>query len=105
MLEHDWANGTVTRAPARGGYGGGRGYNGCGGYQTSGYQKQKIQQLEQEVWELRSQTSEQVPEHVNTQSGSGNTRSQVSKVTIQEGSIMGGQSDQSRQRQRPRGCF
>ena len=109
MLENDQANGTVTPAPDRrgySGYSGGWGYSGCSGYQNGGYQKRKNQQLEQEVWELRSQASEQVTEHkhvldqvdTGSQSGRGDTRSRISQVTIQEGSIMSGRSDQTGQR-------
>lgn len=111
MLEHDWANGTVPQVPARGGYGGSRGYNsgGRGSYGSGqgGYSnKQKIQQLEQQVWDQQSQSqvyrqsqqSDQVPDQVDTgsQSKKGDTRSRISQVTIQEGSIMRGRSDQAR---------
>ena len=89
MLQTNWANGTVT--PGRG-HGGGRGYSGrgCGGGYSDN--KRKIQKLEQEVWELRSQASQQLPEHVDTQTGRGNpnARSSVSQVTNNEGSIIGG---------------
>ena len=96
MLREDQATETVTPGRGgRGGGGGGQGYSGRGGYQ-----KRKIEQLEQQVWELRSQASEQVPEHVDTQPGRGNTGSLVSQVTINEGSFIGGRSDQAKQRQR-----
>ena len=89
MLQKYRANGTVT--PGRG-HGGGRGCGGRGG--GGGYynNKRKIQKLEQEVWELRSQASQQVYEHVDTQPGRGNpnVRSSVSQVTNNEGSIIGG---------------
>ena len=51
MLENNPANGIVTPAPGHGGYGGGRGYgSGCGyGGGRGGYQKRKIEQLEQQV--------------------------------------------------------
>ena len=95
MLQNDRANGTVT--PGRG-HGGGRRYSGRGGGHSDN--KRKIQQLKQEVWELRSQSYHQVPEHVDTQPGRGNlnARSSVSQVTNNEGSIIGGRSYQSRQR-------
>ena len=48
IFKEDWVNGTVTP---------GRGY-GCRGGGYSG-DKRRIQQLEQEVWELRSQASQQ----------------------------------------------
>ena len=101
MLQNDRANGTVT--PGRG-HGGGRGYGGRGGGYSDN--KRKIQKLDQEVWELRSQASQQVTEHVDTQPGRGNTNaiSSVSQVTNNEGSIIGGRSDQARQRQ-PAGRF
>ena len=95
MLQNDPVNGTVT--PGRG-HGGRRCYGGRGdGYSDN---KQKIQKLEQEVWELRSQSSQQVPKHVDTQPGRGNpnARSSVSQVTNNEGSIIGSRSDQARQR-------
>ena len=101
MLQKDRANGTVT--PGRG-HGGGRGYGGRGGGHSDN--KRKIQQLNQEVWELRPQESQQVPKYVDTQPGRGNpnARSSVSQVTNNEGSIIGGRSDQARQR-RPAGRF
>ena len=95
MLEHDRANGTVTPASRGGrGYGGGRGgYGSHRGYPSN---KRKIQQLEQQVWELQSraasQGSETVPEHVEN-----SARSHISEVT-QERSIMGGRAEQARQR-------
>ena len=87
MLQKNLANGTVT--PGRG-HRGGRGYSGRGGGHSDN--KRKIQQLEQEVWELRSQESQQVPKHVDTQPGSGNPNaiSSVSQVTNNEGYIIGG---------------
>ena len=87
MLQNDQANGTVT--PDRG-YSGGLCYGGSGGGYSDN--KRKIQQLEQEVWELRSQASKQVPEHMDTQPGRGNpnARSSVSQVTNNEGYIIGG---------------
>ena len=96
-LERDKANGTVSLPPRYSGYGSGR-----GGYSN----KRKIQQLEQQVWDLQSQSqSQQVPDQVDTgQSGRGqDNRSRISQVTTQEGSIMGGRSDQARQRQQGRG--
>ena len=57
MLQNDRANGTIT--PGRG-HGGGRGYGGRGGGHSDN--KRKIQQLEQEVWELISQAYQQVPD-------------------------------------------
>ena len=62
MLQNDRENGTVTLGC---GHGGGRGYGGRGGGHSDN--KRKIQQLEQEVWELRSHASQQVPKHVDTQ--------------------------------------
>ena len=56
-------NETVT--PGRG-HGGSWGYSGCGGGGGYSDNKRKIQKLEQEVWELRSQASQQVPKHVDT---------------------------------------
>ena len=101
MLQNDRTNGTVTTGR---GHVGGRGYGGRGGGQSDN--KRKIKQLEQEVWELRSQAYQQEPEHVDTQPGRGNPNeiSSVSQVTNNEGSIIGGRSDQARQR-RPAGRF
>ena len=107
-LERDKANGTVSLPPryggGRGGYGSGR-----GGYSN----KRKIQQLEQQVSDLQSQSQSQdyrqpnqVPDQVDTGSQPGrgqDNRSRISQVTTQEGSIMGGRSDQARQRQQGRG--
>ena len=101
MLQNYRANGTVT--PGNG-YGRGRGYGGRGGGYSDN--KQKIQQLEQEVWELRSKAYQQVPERVDTHpvTGNPNARSSVSQVTNNAGSIIGGRSDQAKQR-RPAGRF
>ena len=89
----------MSLPPRYSGYGSGR-----GGYSN----KRKIQQLEQQVWDLQSQSQsqdyrhqpDQVPDQVDTRSQS---RSRVSQVTTQEGSIMGGRSEQARQRQRQQG--
>ena len=46
MLDNDRANETVTPSPS----------NSYGGGSSGGYNKQKIQQLEQQVWDLQSQS-------------------------------------------------
>ena len=56
MLQNDRANGTVTPGC---GHVGVRGYGGRGGGHSDN--KRKIQQLEQEVWELRSQHLNKCP--------------------------------------------
>ena len=92
ILHNYRANGTITlgyrggREGVRGrGRGQGRG-NGSGGYTSN---KRKIQQLEQEIDDIRSQG---VPEQVDGQ------RSAISQVTTTGGSVMGGRADQVRQR-------
>ena len=90
MLQYDRAHGTIS--PAR--------ENGYGNHT-----KRKIQQinqeLQQQVWDLQSQSlppppppASQVPAQVDNAS-----RSQISQVTLQEGSVMGGRADQARMRQ------
>ena len=91
MLIYDRAHGTIS--PSR--------ENGYGNHN-----KRKIQQinqeLQQQVWDLQSQSlpppppypASQVPAQVDNAS-----RSQISQVTLQEGSVMGGRADQARMRQ------
>ena len=94
MLESDRENGTMTPVLGRGNGGyGGRGRGGSRGYgdrSNSGYisNKKKIQQLEQENYELRSQA---IPGQVDTQ------RSAINQVTTIGGLVMGDRADQVRQ--------
>ena len=87
MLTYDRANGTVSPNLK----------NGFGGHSS----KRKIQQLEQQNWDLQSQLQSppQVPEQQIPAQVGNSTASQVSQVTQQEGSVMGGRADQARMRQ------
>ena len=95
MLIYDRAHGTISPAKENG---------------DGNHNKRKIQQinqdLQQQVWDLQSQAqsqalpppppfpTSQVPAHMDNAA-----RSQISQVTLQEGSVMGGRADQARMRQ------
>ena len=94
MLKYDRANGTVSPSYK----------NNYGGLSNKRKIQQVNQDLQQQVWDLQSQVqsqslppqfpASQVPAQVDN-----TARSQISQVTLQEGSVMGGRADQARMRQ------